>query len=211
MSCERYWHDGILLVERGESDPHRDTCVDCRREHAARAQLVAALPLVGGAEDGDPAWEARVWSRIARLEPRPARRWWHLGGGFAAVIALVLLWWLRPDELRPRIEVVPGEVAMRSTSPRLGDRVRVLGRPGDEIRIYRADQLLLRCAVGSSAIGCTPDAHGMVAEALLSTAGDYELVIVTLATAEPVGKLDRDLGAIVQAGGDYQITELSVR
>jgi hypothetical protein len=35
-------------------------------------------------------------------------------------------------------------------------------------------------------------------------------VVVTLATAEPVGRLDLDLRAIVSAGGEYQITDLLV-
>jgi len=39
---------GILLVECGDPDPHRDTCVVCRREHKAREELIRELPLVGG-------------------------------------------------------------------------------------------------------------------------------------------------------------------
>ncbi|TMQ05953.1 MAG: hypothetical protein E6J91_39235, partial [Deltaproteobacteria bacterium] len=93
MTCDHYWRDGILLVESGEPDPHRDTCVVCRREHQGREELVRALPLVGGTTTGDPNWEARVWSRIARLEPPRGPRWWRLGGGLAAACALVLMWW----------------------------------------------------------------------------------------------------------------------
>ena len=216
MSCEHYWRDGIQLVERGESDPHRDTCVVCRREHKAREALIRALPLVGGTTAGDPHWEARVWSRIARLEAPRANLSWRLGGGVAIACAVVLLWWTlgqreQPEETRPCIEVVPGEVAMRSTSPRVGDRVRIAVNPNDEVRIYRADQLVLRCPVRTTDSGCVSDARGMVAEALLATAGDYQLVVITSATAEPVGRFDRDLAAVVSAGGDYQITELSVR
>jgi hypothetical protein len=50
-----------------------------------------------------------------------------------------------------------------------------------------------------------------IGETLLATAGDSPLVIITSATAELVGRLDRDLGAVVAAGSDYQITEPSVR
>ena len=66
MRCEHYWREGILLVERGEPDPHRETCAVCRREHEIRAELVGAFPLVGPRSVGDPAWEARVWRRITR-------------------------------------------------------------------------------------------------------------------------------------------------
>lgn len=216
MSCEHYWRDGILLFERGEPDPHRDTCIVCRREHKVRADLIQALPLVGRTTAGDPNWEARVWRRIARLEAPRAKRWWRLGGGFATACAIVLLWWAlghrdHPEEARPRIEVVPGGVAMRSTSPGIGDRVRISVKPTDEVRVYRADHLVLRCPARSTHGGCASDARGMVAELLLATAGDYQLVIIASATAEPVGRLDHDLGAIVSAGGEYQITELSVR
>lgn len=216
MSCEHYWRDGILLVERGEPDPHRETCVVCRREHKAREELIRALPLAGGTTAGDLNWEAGVWSRIARLEPPRTRRWWYLGGGVAVACAVVLLWWTlgrraEPDETRPHIEVVPGEVAMRSTSPRAGDRVRIGVKPSEEVRVYRGDQLVLRCPARSTGGGCSSDARGMVAEARLAVVGDYQLVVITSATAEPVGRLDRDLDGIVSAGGDYQITELLVR
>jgi hypothetical protein len=215
MSCDLYWREGILLAERGEPDPHRDGCVACRREHNVRDELIAALPLVWATSGGDTGWQARVWSRIDQLEPRRSRRRrWCQTGGLVAAFAAVLLWWFvrRGDELRPRIEVVPGEVAMRSTSsPSIGDRVRVLVGPSEEVRVYRADHLVLRCPAEATAPGCRLDRHGLVAETLLAAAGDYQLVIVRSATAAPLGRLDRDLGAIVAAGGDYQITELSVR
>ena len=40
MTCERYWQDGVLLVEQGQRDPHRDDCADCRGAHAAREEMV---------------------------------------------------------------------------------------------------------------------------------------------------------------------------
>jgi hypothetical protein len=142
MSCEHYWHEGILLIEHGEPDPHRDTCVVCRREHKAREDLVHALPLVGAMSAGDPTWEARVWSRIARLEPRHARPRWLLGGAATAFIAIMAYLVIgdrgRLDEARPRIEIVPSEVAMRSASPRVGDRIRIaVNRSTSHDRYYR--------------------------------------------------------------------------
>jgi hypothetical protein len=215
MSCEHYWRDGILLVERDEPDPHRDGCVVCRREHKAREELVHALPLIGARSAGDPAWEARVWSRIARLELRRARRRWVLAGSATACAAIAMYLMIgdrdRLDETRPRIEVVPGEVAMRSASPRVGDRVRIAVKPTAEVRVYRAARLVLRCPAGSNAGGCVSDARGMVAEAQLSAPGEYQLVVITSATSGPVGTLGRDLEAIDVAGGQYQITELTVR
>ena len=214
MICEHYWRDGILLVERDEPDPHRDTCAVCRREHEVREQIIRALPLVGRETAGDPHWEARVWSRIARLESRRPAPWWRLAAGLTAAFAIVVVWWTiaRRQELRPRIEVVPGDdaIAMRSELPRVGDRVQIAVELTDEVRIYRGDDLVLRCPAGSTGDGCRSDAHGMVAEARLAASGNYRLVVITLATAEPVGRLDLDLGAVVAAGGEYQITELSV-
>jgi hypothetical protein len=73
-SCDRYWRAGVLLVERGEPDPHRDQCAACREAHAARDELVAVLSLVAATATGEPGWQARVWSGIEQLtdERRPA-------------------------------------------------------------------------------------------------------------------------------------------
>lgn len=216
MSCDHYWRDGILRVESNEPDPHREACVVCRREHDVREALIHALSLAGGTADGDPDWEARVWSRIARFEHPSPRTWRRLGAGLATACVLLLLWWVlgrlpHPDKTRPRIEVVPGEIATRSTSPHVGDRIRIAVAPTDEARIYRADQLVLRCPAGANRDGCTYDARGMVAELRLTAVGNYHLVVISSATAEPVGRFDRDVWAIASAGGEYQITELSVR
>jgi hypothetical protein len=218
MSCEHYWREGILLVERGEPDPHRDTCLQCRRAHEARGHLVGALPMVGGTRNGDPSWQTRVWGRIARDEASRARRSYWIAGGFAAAAAVVLLCVHfgagsadHGIAERPRFDIVPGPVAMRSTSARVGDRVRISVGRGQEARVYRANHLVLRCPVGSTAPGCTPDDQGLVAEALLGTAGEYQLVMILAATADPVGTLDRDLAAVVSAGGEYKVTDLSVR
>ncbi len=163
MSCERYWREGALLADRGEPDPHRETCEVCRREHEAREQIIRALPLVGSEAAGDPAWQARVWSRIAQLEAprsRPARSWWYWGGGAVALGTAMLLWWMggrreMPRGAAPMIELIPGGT-MRSASldsPSPGDRVRLSAHPGEEARIYRAGRLVLRCAPGQAQRG----------------------------------------------------------
>jgi len=235
MTCEHYWRDGILLDERGERDPHRDTCEDCRRAHRERELLVRVLPEVGAASAGDPDWQSQVWRRIARQETSRARRSYWLGGALAAagLLAAIGLYLTRDQPAgwtaehadrstgsgaRPRIEIVSSPTAMRSTpgtgtvaSARVGDRVRISVGPGSEVRIYRADRLVLRCPAWQTSPGCTPDAVGLVADAVLTAAGDYQLVTITSVNVDPAGVLDRDLAAVVDGGGDYRLTDLSVR
>ena len=226
-TCERYWREGILLDERGERDPHRETCDDCRRAHRERELLIRALPEVGAASLGDPDWQSHVWQRIAREETSRARRSYWLGGALAAagVLAAIALYlardtpagWIagdaeRPaDPRRPRIEIVSSRDAIRGRSARVGDRVRISVRPGCEVRVYRADHLVLRCPAWQTSPGCMPGATGLVAEAPLTTAGEYQLVTITSATVDPAGALDRDLAAVVDAGGEYRLDDLSVR
>jgi len=229
MTCDRYWREGILLDEQGERDPHRETCDDCRRAHRERGLLVRALPQVGATSAGDPDWQSQVWRSIARRETSRARRSYWLGGmvaaaGVLAAIGLYLTRQPQPQALaavagepvrvagaRPRIEIVSSQTAVRSNSARVGDRVRISVRPGCEVRIYRAERLVLRCPAWQTSRGCTPDAEGLVADAPLTTAGDYQLVTITSVTVDPAGALDRDLAAVVDAGGDYRLTDLSVR
>ncbi len=225
MACDRYWREGILLDERGERDPHRETCDACRRAHRERELLIRALPEVGAGSSGDPDWQNHVWRRIARQETSRARRSYWLGGALAAagVLAAIALYLTReahPDDriagdlergTRPRIEIVSSQAPMRSGSARVGDRVRISVPPGCEVRLYRADRLVLCCPAWQTSPGCMPDAAGLVADAALTTAGDYQLITITSATVDPAGALDRDLAAVVDAGGDYQLTDLSVR
>lgn len=234
MTCERYWREGILLDERGERDPHRDTCDDCRRAHRDRELLIRVLPEVGATSAGDPDWQSQVWRRIAREETSRARRSYWLGGALAAagVLAAIGLYLMRDPPAgvpevaerstssgaRPRIEIVSSPAVMRSppsmgiaSTARVGDRVRISVGPGSEVRIYRADRLVLRCPAWQTSPGCTPDALGMVADAVLVAAGDYQLVTITSVNVDPAGVLDRDLAAVVDGGGDYRLTDLSVR
>lgn len=259
MTCEHYWRDGILLVERGERDPHRESCEECRRAHLLREQLVRGLPEVGARATGDPHWQSRVWSRIAREETARARRSYWLSGGLVAACALVVVcvtWMARtgralessvashaampavrsepdgrpevvaihtadarlsrrtatPGDGRPRLEIIKGKMPVRgAVSAAVHDRIQYAVPPRSEVRMYRADRLVLRCPAEQTSPGCTPDAQGLIAEAELRTAGEYQLVVISSATAEPVGTLDGDLAAVVAAGGDYKLTELSVR
>src|SRR5687768_11958929 len=91
MTCDRYWRDGVLLAERGEPDPHLATCLECRRAHEGREELLQALPLVA-AEPGPPHWEARVWRAIAQESPRRVPRWWGVTGAVAAACTLIAVW-----------------------------------------------------------------------------------------------------------------------
>lgn len=240
MTCELYWREGVARVERGEPDPHRASCVDCRRAHEARRELVDVLPLVGSSTDEDPQWQARVWGRIARDKAR--RHMWRCLGGALAAAAATTLFWLAIDRRgdpppladraarRPvdppasvdganamaQIEIISGPVAMRSTSARVGDRVRISARTGDEVRVYRAERLMLRCADAAGAPGCVRGPSGVIAEATLETAGPYQLVVIEAAhvpgtVLEPTGTLTTDLAALVPVGGDYQLTDLYVR
>ena len=235
MTCEHYWRDGILLDERGERDPHRDTCDDCRRAHRERELLVRALPQVCAASAGEPDWQSQVWRRIAGQETSRARRSYWLGGALAAagLLAAIGLYLTSHQPaggaaevadrstgsgVRPRIEIVSSPAALRSMpstgaagSARVGDRVRISVGPGSEVRIYRADRLVLRCPARQRSPGCTPDAAGLVADTKLTPAGDYQLVTITSVNVDPSGALDRDLAAVVDAGGDYRLTDLSVR
>jgi hypothetical protein len=212
MRCERYWKDGALLVEQGRPDPHRDECLDCRREHEARGELVRAFALVG-ARRGNPRWQADVWRVIEA--PRFPFAW---AGALAAAcaIALLVLPLLRggepADGERPRIEIVPSEIAMRSTSAGIGDRVRIRIRSTDEARIYRGERLILRCtAEAVKTAECAPDGGGLRAEHVLALPGDYRLVILPAGIAAPAGSFDRDLAAITTGGASYELRELAVR
>lgn len=218
MSCERYWSDGVVLVEQGVADTHRETCDDCQRAHRGRAELVAALPFVGIERTGDSLWKQKVWAEIERQ--RGGRRvgtWWI--ASFAAAAAVVVaVWWGWRDrggeqvaaDKRNEIEIVQGQVAMRSQAARVGDRIRVNAEAGEEVRVYRAEQLVSRCAADAGA-SCRREERWLVSEIELSVAGEYAIVVLSTPAPAPLGSLDSDLAAVVTAGGKYRMTEMSVR
>lgn len=232
MRCERFASEGALLVERGQADPHLATCDDCRAAAAGRARIVGALPLVGRGEGGDPQWQAKVWRRIAsERSERGGRRWaranrwaWFTGGLFAAAAAAVVLYMVRrppaaiPETVAlhdglPKIEYVVSGPALRSTRAQVGtvgSVLKVTVEPTVEVRLYRENQLLLQCA-GAAKRGCRVGGGVRVAEQELTETGDYQLIMITGASAPPTGSLDKDLAAVVSAGGTYEPRDFEVR
>lgn len=171
MSCDRYWKEGVVLVERGELDPHLASCADCRREHRAREEMIRAMPLIG-AGGGDPLWQERVWSRIAmqRATDSRSRMAWRWGSALVAVAAVLALWGrAKPPERdanllalldRPDYELVrivetrsgDGSGSGSATRSELGQELTVWGRASEDVRIYLSEKLLLRCGSGLSTV-----------------------------------------------------------
>jgi hypothetical protein len=214
MTCDRYWREGILLVERGMQDPHREGCDDCVRAHAARDELVECLPLIGEGYTGDPRWQANVWQRIGGGRASGAARWrWLLEGVLAT--ACILLLWLgltikRGEDGRPQFAIVPQDEAMRSEGVHVNDRVKVSVGPTSEVRIYRDERLMLRCRPRDLSHSCMPDAHGMVVEMVLSVIGEYEVFVIDVPMQAPAGSLDEDHAALMRAGIRPVRTSISV-
>lgn len=206
--CERYWREGIVLVERGLDDPHRDGCADCTRAHASRQELIEALPLIGASYTGDPHWQAKVWRRIDGERAHAPWRWrWQLAGALA-VVCVVALWIglgrTRPGGVRPQFEIVEGAVSMRSRSAAVGDHLRVTVGEGSDVWIYRADRLVLQCRARQVSESCAPDPDGMVVELVLSIPGPYRAIAVKAPpVALPRGGLDEDRAALESAGIHY--------
>ncbi len=220
MICDRYWREGIVLVERGLDDPHRDGCADCVRAHASRRELVEALPLIGAGYTGDPHWQANVWRRIDgdRADVPWHRRWrWPLNG--ALVVACAVALWLgllrprsdRADVARSPVEIIAGGVAMRSSSANVDDRLRVTVGETSEVWIYRAERLVLQCRARQASDNCTPNSHGMVVDMVLSIPGAYQVIVVKAPVTQPQGRLDADRAALESARVDYSDDAVSVR
>ena len=219
MTCDRYWRDGIVLVERGQGDPHRDGCADCTRAHASRQELVEALPLIGAGHTGDPHWQASVWRRIDAGRAQTPWRWrWPFAG--ALVVACIVALWiglryrsglvdrgdgtLRAARADPRFETIrdPGAVAMRSgtTDANVDDHLLVTVGKGSEVWIYRAGRLVLRCRAQERSDACAPNSDGMIVTLVLSTPGTYVAIAIEGPVSEPPSGLDKDRAALESAG-----------
>jgi hypothetical protein len=227
MSCERYWREGIVLVERGLDDPHRDGCEDCTRAHASRQELIEALPLIGAGETGDPHWQAKVWQRIDGARARTPWRWrWQLAG--AITVACVVALWIglgrvRPGEVRPpiaersrveifaKLDITSGGVPMRSDDAHVDDRLRVTVAATSDVWIYHQGRLALACRARQVSVECAPDAHGMTVEKVLSKPGTYRVIVTATPVALPRGVLDADLGVLEAASIGYLDRTVHVR
>jgi hypothetical protein len=213
MSCERYWRDGIVLVERGLDDPHRDGCEDCTRAHASRQELIETIPWIGASYTGDPDWQAKVWRQIdEERAPAPWRWRWQLASVLTVACAFAL--WIsfgrvRPDgrvvpdlartgDAQPQFQIVHQGVAMRSKAPPdvrvlsavVDDHLRFTVSEASDVWIYRAGRLVLQCPAPRSgqasshvSDGCVPAPHGMVVELALSIPGTYHVIITTAPVA----------------------------
>jgi hypothetical protein len=216
MSCERYWREGIVLVEHGLADEHRDGCEDCTRAHASRQELIDALPLIGAGAAGDPYWQSKVWQRLGEQRAGAPRRWyWQLTGALA--IACVVALWIRLDHKQPGagrtgIEIVERGAPMRSRSAHVDDLLRVTAGESSDVWIYRADHLVLACRTRTTSAGCAPGAHGMVVELPLSVPGTYEVFVVEVPGAlVPHSVLDEARAMLESAGLPYEAHQVQVR
>lgn len=207
MTCDRYWREGILLVERGLPDPHREGCADCQRAHASRDELIEALPLIGEGYTGDPRWQSNVWERI---DGKPARAHWRwlLEGVLAAASLLFLLIGLglqRPLYVLPLAEVIPQSTAMRSKDPHVDDRLRVTVGPTSEVWIYRDRRLALRCKAMERSPTCAAGPRGgMQVEMVLEDPVAYSVIMVDGPRTEPREGLDQTRAALQDAGVAYR-------
>jgi hypothetical protein len=216
MMCDRYWRDGILLVERGEADPHRDGCADCARAHAARQELIDVLPQIGAGRTGDAHWQAKVWRRIDGERAGTAARWRWFGGALIVACAIALWIGLSRQDLGPGFEIIHGTVAMRSEGAhyeeaRIDDRLRVTVDETFEVWIYRSERLQLWCSAGKSEERCTRDSGRPVAEMTLDVAGTYHVIIVKAPVAPPGGDFDEDHASLESARAKYELRLLRVR
>lgn len=201
MSCDHYWKKGVLLLERGERDPHLASCLDCAREHQRREEMIRSLPLIGS-DGGDPMWQERMWSRVAmeRADDHRSRIAWQWGGGLVVAAAVLALWvQLKPQERgeaslavhkRERYKLT---TVMKVRSPggatpvehvehvepvELGKLLEVWGTAREEVRVYLGEKLLLRCSseLSSPDTICVPDGDGVAAKLFLASPGEYRMI-----------------------------------
>jgi hypothetical protein len=219
--CDHFDTRGVVLAELGAHDEHVDGCTDCRHLRDRHRTLALALAAVGDQRRPPEGWQAQVWARIERDEAlgRQQRSLRLAAAGTAVAIAAALVLYVRtgvPADGAPRIEIVAGATAMRSTSARVGDRIRVRVGDGMAVWLYREDRSLIARCDASVPTGLAPGPRcavgkdGLALESDLAAPGRYQVVVLPRAAPPPSGNLDRDVAAAAGRGLEFRLTEVDV-
>jgi hypothetical protein len=220
-ACAHFETRGVVLAELGEADVHVDDCGDCRQLRDRHRTLALALAAIGDERRAPEGWQAQVWARIDRDDAqRRQRRSLRLAAaGTAVAIAAALVLFVRtgaPADRAPRIEIVAGATAMRSTSARVGDRIRVSVGDGMAVWLYRDDRSLVARCDASLPTGlapgprCVAGKDGLALESELAAPGRYQVVVLPRSAPPPSGNLDRDVAAAAGQGLGFRLTEVDV-
>jgi hypothetical protein len=220
-SCAHYETRGVVLAELGAPDDHVDGCTACRTLRSRHRALALALAAVGDQRRPPEGWQSQVWARIDREEGEARqRRSLRLAaaGALVAVAAAVVLYVRTGTSAdgAPRIEIVAGATAMRSTSARVGDRIRVRVGDGMAVWLYREDRALIARCDARSPSGLAPGPRcavgkdGLALESELAAPGRYQVVVVPREAPPPSGNLDRDVAAAAGQGLEFRLTEVDV-
>ncbi len=155
-------------------------------------------------------WEARVWARIAREGESKARSWrwlfWALPSLGAAAAALFL--WLPSPQVGPAslaVSVLNPADGLRGDAPHVGHTITVVasagGQPHAELRVYRGDTLVHRCAADCR------NGEVLRTELRIPAIGTYTTVLITGAGAAPKALgLDADAAAVRAAGLELRVS-----
>lgn len=211
MSCDRFWRDGIRMVEEGVHDAHGDTCTSCRRAVQEYQRLAAALGMIGRVAPGAVSWQDHVWREVRGLQraTSPVGRWWFaLRVGTICTLIAVCLIAAEHEPAPPRVEVVASSVAAPSRAADVGDRVRITVQSMVEIRIYRRERLVLRSLAEPRVFTST---HAHVTELALELPGAYNVVVIASGASPSGATFDADLAALRETGAEFQVTEITVR
>ena len=228
MTCEHYERVGVLLAERGEDDPHRETCVVCKGEHEMRRAIIEALPLVDAGEIGDPNWQQRVWKAIGEgraVKQRPVGVRWFVGSALATACSLVLVSWLviirEPVLQIAKVEVITRHVERGASAMKgsVGDQVRATVAKGADVRVYRDHDLVRWCGPKVMNDGCSIEGDTLIVAVEAKVAGTYSVIIVGPRSDDdklprlpvPGANMKDDLEALNKAGDEIQIHEVEIR
>jgi hypothetical protein len=214
--CQHFDRQGLLLQERGLTDPHLATCPECQQRSAGTDALrrqLRELPIIAASTN----WEQGVWDRIdgGRRARGRRRGWWAVLPVLVGAVAVVLLVRSRPS----LHDETPGPTALALAFESPADRVRGAGgiavgatlvmtasalrQPYAEFRLYRdGSGLLIRCAEQPP---CERRGASLRGRFKLPAIGRYRLVLVVAPApaSPPAGIYDRDLAALTVTGATY--------